>query len=61
VKLIDLGIARPAGTREAAPPPPPTSGSGSFHTLSLTPGFAAPNADSRRAHHRRRRPFLGVG
>ena len=42
VKLIDFGIARPAGTREAAPPPPPTSGSGSLHTLSLTPGFAAP-------------------
>lgn len=40
VKLIDFGIARPAGD-----PPRPTSGtrgSGSLRTLSLTPGYAAP-------------------
>jgi len=41
VKLIDFGIARPAGAREAAPPQTPGS-PGSLHTLSLTPGFAAP-------------------
>ncbi|MDP3494389.1 MAG: serine/threonine-protein kinase [Hyphomonadaceae bacterium] len=41
VKLIDFGIARPAGARDPAPPPV-TSGSGSLHTLSLTPGYAAP-------------------
>ena len=41
VKLIDFGIARPAGAREPAPPQTPGS-PGSLHTLSLTPGFAAP-------------------
>lgn len=39
-KLIDFGIARPAGLQEAAPATTP--GSGSLHTLSLTPGYAAP-------------------
>src|SRR5690606_16297022 len=39
-KLIDFGIARPAGADEETPKP--ASGSGSLHTLSLTPGFAAP-------------------
>ncbi len=42
VKLIDFGIARPAGAREPAPPPPSSNPSGSLHTLSLTPGYAAP-------------------
>lgn len=41
VKLIDFGIARPAGANDPAPPPP-SSASGSLHTLSLTPGYAAP-------------------
>ena len=40
VKLIDFGIARPAGTIDA-PAPAPTSAP-SLHTLSLTPGYAAP-------------------
>jgi len=43
VKLIDFGIARPAGDSDA--PPATTSGSGgssSLRTLSLTPGYAAP-------------------
>ena len=37
-KLIDFGIARPAGVSDATP----AAVSGSLHTLSLTPGFAAP-------------------
>lgn len=41
VKLIDFGIARPAGANDPAPAPP-SSASGSLHTLSLTPGYAAP-------------------
>ncbi|HOY79437.1 MAG TPA: serine/threonine-protein kinase [Hyphomonadaceae bacterium] len=41
VKLIDFGIARPAGALDPAPPPP-SAASGSLHTLSLTPGYAAP-------------------
>ena len=39
-KLIDFGIARPAGASDA-PAPAPT-GAPSLHTLSLTPGYAAP-------------------
>lgn len=42
VKLIDFGIARPAGVNDPAPPPPSSVSSGSLHTLSLTPGYAAP-------------------
>lgn len=41
VKLIDFGIARPAGANDPVPPPP-SGASGSLHTLSLTPGYAAP-------------------
>ncbi len=41
VKLIDFGIARPAGASDPAPPPA-SGASGSLHTLSLTPGYAAP-------------------
>ena len=41
VKLIDFGIARPAGALDPAPASP-SSASGSLHTLSLTPGYAAP-------------------
>lgn len=40
VKLIDFGIARPAGANDA-PAPAPTSAP-SLQTLSLTPGYAAP-------------------
>lgn len=40
VKLIDFGIARPAGAVDA-PAPAPTSAP-SLQTLSLTPGYAAP-------------------
>jgi len=40
VKLIDFGIARPAGANDA-PVPAPTSAP-SLQTLSLTPGYAAP-------------------
>jgi serine/threonine-protein kinase len=40
-KLIDFGIARPAGLRDPAPAAA-SPGSGSLHTLSLTPGYAAP-------------------
>jgi len=40
VKLIDFGIARPAGATDA-PAPAPTSAP-SLQTLSLTPGYAAP-------------------
>ena len=39
-KLIDFGIARPAGAKDA-PAPAPTSAP-SLQTLSLTPGYAAP-------------------
>lgn len=39
VKLIDFGIARPAGSSTDAAP---TSTAPSLHTLSLTPGYAAP-------------------
>jgi serine/threonine protein kinase len=39
-KLIDFGIARPKGVGDA--PSQTTKGSGSLNTLSLTPGFAAP-------------------
>ena len=39
-KLIDFGIARPKGAGDA--PSQTTKGSGSLNTLSLTPGFAAP-------------------
>lgn len=39
VKLIDFGIARPAGSSDDTPPP---SGESSLQTLSLTPGYAAP-------------------
>lgn len=41
VKLIDFGIARPAGANDPSPPPP-SGASSSLHTLSLTPGYAAP-------------------
>ncbi len=40
VKLIDFGIARPAGVVDIPAPAP--SGAPSLHTLSLTPGYAAP-------------------
>ncbi len=40
VKLIDFGIARPAGSPDL--PPGTTKGSASLRTLSLTPGYAAP-------------------
>ncbi len=40
VKLIDFGIARPAGS--AGDAPAMTSGESSLQTLSLTPGYAAP-------------------
>lgn len=40
-KLIDFGIARPAGLQDPAPVAA-SPGSGSLHTLSLTPGYAAP-------------------
>lgn len=39
-KLIDFGIARPKGVGDATSQT--TMGSGSLNTLSLTPGFAAP-------------------
>lgn len=39
-KLIDFGIARPKGATDA--PARTSDGSGSLHTLSLTPGYAAP-------------------
>ncbi len=39
-KLIDFGIARPKGATDA--PARTSEGSGSLHTLSLTPGYAAP-------------------
>lgn len=39
-KLIDFGIARPKGVGDASVAP--STGSGSLHTLSLTPGYAAP-------------------
>ena len=39
-KLIDFGIARPKGAGDE--PSRTTNGSGSLHTLSLTPGYAAP-------------------
>ena len=39
-KLIDFGIARPKGADDAPARTP--EGSGSLHTLSLTPGYAAP-------------------
>lgn len=39
-KLIDFGIARPKGVGDT--PSQTTKGSGSLNTLSLTPGFAAP-------------------
>ena len=39
-KLIDFGIAQPKGVGDT--PSPTTKGSGSLNTLSLTPGFAAP-------------------
>lgn len=43
VKLIDFGIARPAGALDPQPSPPSSSaGASSLRTLSLTPGFAAP-------------------
>jgi len=42
VKLIDFGIARPAGANDPATPPPSSSVGGSLHTLSLTLGYAAP-------------------
>ncbi len=43
VKLIDFGIARPAGALDPSPAPPSASGSASsLRTLSLTPGYAAP-------------------
>lgn len=41
-KLIDFGIARPKGVSDTPAPPPSSAGSGSLHTLSLTPGYAAP-------------------
>jgi eukaryotic-like serine/threonine-protein kinase len=45
VKLIDFGIARPAGVNE---PAPSLSGAGgSLQTLSLTPGYAAPERMTR--------------
>jgi serine/threonine-protein kinase len=39
-KLIDFGIARPAS--DATRAGPSAGGAGSLHTLSLTPGYAAP-------------------
>ncbi len=43
VKLIDFGIARPAGDADAPPATTPGSGvASSLRTLSLTPGYAAP-------------------
>lgn len=44
VKLIDFGIARPAGVSDPQPPPPSSSSgsASSLRTLSLTPGYAAP-------------------
>ena len=42
VKLIDFGIARTAEALAAAEAPTPTSGRPSIESLSLTPGYAAP-------------------